>query len=131
MSEKEFFDLITDRWRAETGADPGAYPMGMYLDSFRTPDSDYRYAIKLTKKTCARMIHEFLKTVLGVKDLDWDKAKELKDIYDCRVCANSVAQVYERGIMPEDEPGVFGGDRIITPNEAQAFVDTLAEYMTS
>ena len=37
--------------------------------------------------------------VMKVNDLDISGAKDLKDLYDCRVCANHIAQVYLRGIM--------------------------------
>ena len=41
----------------------------------------------------------YLLKVMKVSDLDISGAAALKDLYDCRVCANHVAQVYTRGIM--------------------------------
>ena len=53
----------------------------------------------ITRKNVARICHMYLLKVMKVSDLDISGAKELKDLYDCRVCANHIAQVYMRGIM--------------------------------
>lgn len=53
----------------------------------------------VTRKNVARICHMYLQKVMKVNDLDISGAKELKDLYDCRVCANHIAQVYMRGIM--------------------------------
>ena len=54
---------------------------------------------QVTRKNVARLCHMYLLKVMKINDLDISGAKELKDLYDCRVCANHVAQVYMRGIM--------------------------------
>ena len=62
------------------------------------------------RKNEARILHLFLLKELGIKDLqDIQKAGELRDLYDCRVCANHVAQVYLRGIMDAGDIAVKGG----------------------
>ena len=53
----------------------------------------------LTRKNAARICHMYLLKVMKVKDLDMSSAAKLKDLYDCRVCADHIAQVYLRGIM--------------------------------
>lgn len=53
----------------------------------------------ISRKNVARICHLYLQKVIGLKDLDINGAKELRDLYDCRVCANNIAQVYMRGIM--------------------------------
>ena len=61
------------------------------------------------RKNEARIFHMFLLKELGIKDLqDIQKAGELRDLYDCRVCANHVAQVYLRGIMDAKDLAVKG-----------------------
>lgn len=48
----------------------------------------------------ARILHLYMQHVLGIPDLtDISAAGILKDLYDCRVCVNHIAQVYLRGIM--------------------------------
>ena len=62
------------------------------------------------RKNEARIFHMFLLKELGINDLqDINKAGELRDLYDCRVCANHVAQVYLRGIMDAKDLAVKGG----------------------
>ena len=62
------------------------------------------------RKNEARIFHMFLLKELGINDLqDINIAGELRDLYDCRVCANHVAQVYLRGIMDAKDLAVKGG----------------------
>lgn len=53
----------------------------------------------INRKNVARICHMYLLKVMRVADLDISSAEKLKDLYDCRVCANHIAQVYMRGIM--------------------------------
>ena len=52
----------------------------------------------LIRSQAARIIHEFLKKELHEPDEpDWGDAGRLKDLYDCHVCVNHIAQVVLRG----------------------------------
>ncbi len=54
----------------------------------------------LLKKNAARIIHEFMRLELQEPDTDAVScANILRDLYDCRVCAKHVMQVYAKGIM--------------------------------
>jgi len=54
----------------------------------------------IARKNIARILHMYLLKVKKKPDLkNIDPAHELKDLYDCRICANHVAQIYCRGIM--------------------------------
>ena len=54
----------------------------------------------LTRKKCAVISHLYLQKILREKDeINIDPALKLRDIYDCRICANHIAQVYTKGIM--------------------------------
>ena len=58
----------------------------------------------ITRRDAARILHIFLRDVLSVPDLkDISAAGVLRDLYDCRVCANDIAQVFCRGIMSAHE----------------------------
>ncbi len=55
---------------------------------------------QITRKHMARILHMFLLKEMRICDIpDIRKAECLRDLYDCRVCAGHVAQVYLRGIM--------------------------------
>ena len=53
----------------------------------------------INRKNVARICHMYLLKVMKAADLDISGAEKLRDLYDCRVCANHIAQVYMRGIM--------------------------------
>ena len=60
--------------------------------------SSYDEAIK--RIDAARILHLYMQHVLHIPDLtDISGADELKDLYDCRVCVNHIAQVFLRGLM--------------------------------
>ncbi len=125
MTEKEFFDYLIDEYAEKTGMDLPAEGMGYYLEYFLDNYPPEKLELKLTRKICARIIHEFMFNVLQIPDVEWKSAGELKDIYDCRVCANAIAQVYERGIMPEHADHVFGLNRTVSEEEAKEYVGLL------
>lgn len=54
----------------------------------------------ILRKNAARILHMFMLKILHEPDESGDgPARKLRDIYDCRVCAGHVAQVYDKGIM--------------------------------
>lgn len=56
----------------------------------------------LTKTSCAKIVHDFLRKVLKEAESDnWDPAKELLDLYDCNTCVAHIAECYVKGIMDE------------------------------
>lgn len=131
MTEKEFFDYLIERYVEESGQDLPLDGLGYYLEYFLDNYPPEKLELKLTRKICARLIHEFMFNVLKVPDVEWEKAGNLRDIYDCRVCANAIAQVYERGIMDESSEKVFGLNELVSHDEAQRYVDSLMNMIRS
>lgn len=131
MTEKEFFDYLIERYVEESGQDLPLDGLGYYLEYFLDNYPPEKLELKLTRKICARLIHEFMFNVLKVPDVEWKKAGNLRDIYDCRVCANAIAQVYERGIMDESSEKVFGLNKLVSHDEAQRYVDALMNMIRS
>ena len=86
---------------------------------------------ELERRTAARIIHMYMRTVLGVKDVeDITPAYELRDLFDCRVCANHIAQVYMRGIMDAVRIGelcIFDVHGKVTREEAVSYVGKIKE----
>ena len=65
----------------------------------------------LDRRGAAKITHLFIRDVFGIKDLDnIDPAEKLRDLYDCRVCVNHIAQMYLRGIMDAIEMKSATGD---------------------
>ena len=54
----------------------------------------------IERRSVAEILHNYIRIVLDIKDEeDIKEAYILKDLFDCRVCANHIAQVYLKGIM--------------------------------
>ena len=86
----------------------------------------------LLRKDTARIIHEFLRLELQVPDIDdVSSANKLRDLYDCRVCAKHVMQVYARGIMDgfhiTDTLYIFGMNETLTISEMHTIISRTFE----
>lgn len=73
----------------------------------------------LERRTAAHIIHYILLNILKETDeQDITMAFELKDIYECKVCLQHIAQVYLKGIMPADG-NTFGVRNLVNEVEAK------------
>ena len=64
-------------------------------------EADQLYSDRdISRKNVARILHQYLLKVRNISDIgDISEAYKLKDLFDCRICANHVAQVYLRGLI--------------------------------
>ena len=81
----------------------------------------------LLRKNCARILHRYLQKVMGVKDLSigLPSYEDVRDIYDCRICAPHISQVLARGIMQTYTRGnlqLFEGNREVDQKEASEYI---------
>ena len=88
---------------------------------------DYEDDVVVTRKICAVILHSFLQQINHEKDeIDISSAMVLKDIYDCRICANHIAQVYVKGIMKENcmigDVKLFDLDAAVSPDDADVYI---------
>lgn len=92
-------------------------------------EQDILWADRLIeRRNAARIVHEFLRIELREQDeRDIRKANVLTDLYDCKVCANHIAQVYLKGIMPSKEPARFQLLMKIDENEMHDIVRKMFE----
>ena len=95
--------MTTDEFLGELCQKAGMKSDGIYargrIEGWLEAEDEVLKDRPVTRKNVARICHMYLQKVMKVNDLDISGAKELKDLYDCRVCANHIAQVYMRGIM--------------------------------
>ena len=77
--------------------------MTKVIDLLKLPGleiKDEQYDLVLTRKLCAKIIHEYLQRYMHEPDeTSIERAYFIKDLFDCRICANHIAQVYLKGIM--------------------------------
>ena len=82
---------------------------------------------ELTRNQAAKILHTYIRDVLKIPDITDEnvlyKATELRDLYDCRICAADIMQVYLRGMMDagyvikETGMKMFGGSERFTTIE--------------
>lgn len=106
MTREKFIKRLLEVFGEDTGDD---FLNGLENGWLEFEDKLY-HEDEINRKNIARIIHMYLLKVKGISDLqDISKAGELRDLYDCRVCANHIAQVYLRDIMSAKELSVNGG----------------------
>ncbi len=83
------------------------------------------------KKSAARVLYLFSRDVMHLRSLEWEGAKKLRDIYECRVCAEAIAQMYERGVMANAGEDIFGVNDIMQDEEIHNSVRKLMQLNTN
>ena len=82
------------------------------------------------RRNAARIVHNYILRELHEADMaDVSKASELKDLYDCHVCVNHIAQVYCRQIMLPARGKVFDLTARITCDEAKEIAERIHEML--
>ncbi|MBP5654817.1 MAG: hypothetical protein J6X33_04830 [Clostridiales bacterium] len=95
----------------ETGEDPvNIFERGRQAGWLEVQDEVFRQD-PITRKNVARILHMYLLKVKNIQDLDIKDAEVLRDLYDCRVCANHIAQMYLHGVM--DAKDLMEGGRFL------------------
>lgn len=78
----------------------------------------------LEKRDAARIINLFIRyTKIENEENQWEKAKRLKDLYDCRTCVDHVAQMYVKGIIEPIHNDVFGMRNAVTDKESRRIIE--------
>ena len=102
-------------------------------DIARAADRDYLVSgisqadlqAPVTRKFAAVILHRAMQRLTYEEDEDWGIAKGFRDIYDCRVCANAVAQAAVKGILPPEADNFFGMTDILTDEKVPETVTRL------
>ncbi|MBO5176931.1 MAG: rhodanese-like domain-containing protein [Lachnospiraceae bacterium] len=76
----------------------------------------------MTRKSIVGLVHEFLRSELQEpEEIDSSPAYVLQDLFDCRVCAGHIIQIYVKGIMDEvvlpDGRLIFNGEKEVSKEE--------------
>lgn len=82
----------------------------------------------LEKRDAAQIIHFFIRqTKIEEDESTWEKAKKLKDLYDCHSCVDHVAQIFVKGIITPSSESVFGMRNMIMEKEAIIIINRIFE----
>jgi len=82
----------------------------------------------MLRKHAARIIHNFLRLEQNEADeIDGSTAYVLRDLFDCRVCAGHIIQVYVKGIMDgitiADGSTIFAAEEMVSGTEAEVLIE--------
>lgn len=119
MNSKDFTNKLIDLYQTKYNQELSYEALGPFLCEIIESSTDL-YKMPLRRNTMARILHEFYKNVLKEKDLEWGDAGKFPDIYDCKICANPLAQCYVRGLIKPrkaDNGLILGADDIVTEGE--------------
>ena len=127
---REFAESLWERFWEERSSGEAFEKKGFEIalsHGWLSPQDAQQAQEPLKRSDAARLMHEFLRWELGEPDeIDWGAAKELKDLYDCRVCAAHVAQMVCKGIMTA-EGQIFDGKALLGRAEAEKSIERLLE----
>jgi len=89
----------------------------------------------LLRKQAARILHKYLRLELKESDeVDGSPAYVLQDLFDCRVCAGHIIQVYVKGIMDgvmlTDGRMIFSAEDSVSEAEAEEIVSKMFQTET-
>ena len=80
------------------------------------------------RKDAARVLHIFLLCIPGEPDEAWDAYASLRDIHDCRICANAIGQVLVKGIMEPRSRKEFGAGCLLSEEEAEKSLEKITAF---
>lgn len=86
----------------------------------------------LLRKNCARILHRYMQKVMGKRDLTegLTTREQVRDLYDCRICAVHISQILANGIMnTHDINGLklFEGNLEVHKEEAMIYISRMFE----
>lgn len=87
----------------------------------------------MDRRHVAQTVHEYLlNTLHEADDENWDAAKELQDLYDCRVCVTHIAQMYVKGIIPAllPEDKIWGTREPVDSDELKEIIERINQRKT-
>lgn len=129
MNAYSFAESLLNVYEKKNNSPVTLIQKGNFTDYAFSGFSESQLKMPMTKKVAAKILHEFLLRILALPDVEWKTAGSLKDIYECKVCANSIAQVYERNLIPPKASDVFGIGNIFDDSLMQELTTKLYEIM--
>ena len=128
MKMQEFTEMLLACAEAHSDTDMVAEKK-QFSDTLRGTFSDAQQQAPMIRRDAARILHIFLLQILQVPDEDWGEYKKLKDIYDCRICANAIAQVCVKQLMKPRSRYEFGIHDPFTESEAAEVLDRISTLL--
>lgn len=123
MTLQEFADRL-----AEVASDRKA--ADIFRNKLLSPFSKSQFEEIPPRKTVACVLRLYLVTVMHEQDEDWGECAAFKDIYECRVCANAIAQVCVKGYMKPVNAREFGINLPLSDEEAEEIIELVRKTVS-
>ena len=117
MTTDGFVESILDEYEKTLGRKLKSAERGVAKEYIISDVSRDSLIGAVTRKLAALILYRSLQRLTDEKDDDWGEARSFNDIYDCRVCANAVAQVSVKGILLPISNNEFGMTGILPDAE--------------
>ena len=125
MTTERFTDYVLSEYENVTGRKLSDSERAADRDSLVSGISETDRKADVTRKFAAVILHRAMQRLSSEEDEDWGIAKGFRDIYDCRVCANAIAQVAVKGIIAPARNELFGAMDTLPEAEAIGAVKRL------
>ena len=117
MTTDGFVECILDEYEAAFRRRLDSFERATAKEYIESDVSEDNLSGAVSRKLAALILHKSLQRLTDEKDEEWGPARQFKDIYDCRVCANAVAQVSVKGILYPISADEFGMTEILSDEE--------------
>ena len=101
----------------------------LFYTTIRSAFSPQQREDPALRRDTARILHIFLLQIAKLPDEDWGEYARLKDLYDCRICANAIAQVCVRSLLKPVSCTEFGSLRPLSEKEASDAIECLLSLL--
>ncbi|MBR6308196.1 MAG: hypothetical protein IKR39_06260 [Lachnospiraceae bacterium] len=128
MTTERFADYVIKEYESYSGQMLSDIAKAAERDCLVSGISQADLQAPVTGKFAAVILHRAMQRLTHEEDEDWGIAKGFRDIYDCRVCANAIAQVAVKGIIPPKTDTLFGATDVLPEKEAESAVFRLLDF---
>ena len=124
--------FITDLWNSyekRCSSSDTAEEEQRFYTTIRSVFSVQQRKDPVLRRDAARILHIFLLQIAKLPDEDWGEYARLKDLYDCRICANAIAQVCVRSLLKPVSRTEFGSLHPLSEKEASDAIECLLSLL--
>lgn len=126
---EQFISNLWNSYEKSCSSSDTAKEMQLFYATIRSAFSTQQLKSPTLRRDAARILHIFLLQIAKLPDEDWGEYTRLKDLYDCRICANAIAQVCVRSLLHPVSRTEFGSLRPLSEKEASDAIECLLSLL--
>ncbi|MBO6298294.1 MAG: hypothetical protein J6N53_05560 [Lachnospiraceae bacterium] len=126
---EQFISNLWNGYEKSCSSSDTAEEAQLFYATIRSAFSTQQLKAPALRRDAARILHIFLLQIAKLPDEDWGEYTRLKDLYDCRICANAIAQVCVRSLLHPVSRTEFGSLRPLSEHEASDAIECLLSLL--